>query len=286
MVDRQPADAGAGAAAAFAVEGEGVAPHVSEGASIGTLAFAVAYRGAAFAGFARQPGQLTVQGSIEHALATVLRRPVETVCAGRTDAGVHAIGQVVSFDVSAADLENRTDASLVRSLNALTHDDIAVRGVEHKPLGFSARFDAKAREYRYHLAVGSTPPVLMRDFSWHVGGGLDVEAMEAASRCLIGEHDFKSFCMAVSAVGKPTCRNVSEISFSREEILGEPMVVVKVVGNAFLHSMVRTIVGTLVAVGKGRRDPSWVADVLAARDRRAAGENAPAAGLVFWRVTY
>lgn len=251
-----------------------------------TIALTVAYRGAAFAGFARQPDRLTVQGSLEEALATVLRRSVETTCAGRTDAGVHAIGQVVSFDVSADEMEGRTDDRFMRSLNALTHDDIVVRSVAHKPPGFSARFDAKAREYRYYLAVGKTPPVLMRDVSWHVGDTLDVAAMDVASRCLIGEHDFKSFCMAVSAVGKPTCRNVHEISFAREEVFGEPFVVVKVIGNAFLHSMVRTIVGTLVAVGKGRRDPSWVAEVLAARDRAAAGENAPAQGLVFWRVTY
>lgn len=281
------ADEGAGATefANGCLDASGIAG--SQSANVReTLSLTVSYRGAAFSGFARQPGQLTVQGSLEEALALVFRRPVETTCAGRTDAGVHALGQVVSFDMVQTDAEDRTDARLMRSLNALTHDDIAVRGIAHHAPGFSARFDAKAREYRYHLAVGAAPPVLMRDFSWHVGDALDVGAMERASRCLIGEHDFKSFCMASSAVGKPTCRFVSEVSFSRQEIMGEPFVVVKVVGNAFLHSMVRTMVGTLVAVGKGRRDPSWVADVLAACDRRAAGENAPAEGLVFWRVIY
>ena len=110
--------------------------------------------------------------------------------------------------------------------------------------------------------------------------------MVEGSSYLVGEHDFKSFCMAASAEGKPTCRNVFKIAIDREELLGEEVVVVKVIGNAFLHSMVRTIVGTLVAVGAGRRNPSWVGEVLEARDRCAAGENAPAAGLVFWRVDY
>ncbi len=251
-----------------------------------TLALTVAYNGAPFCGFARQPGQLTVQGELEQALALLFRREVETTCAGRTDAGVHAAGQVVSFDVRKDELRDRTLPSLRRSLNALTHDAIAVREVERKPHGFSARFDARAREYRYHICVDETPPIFMRDFSWFMPGGLDVAAMEAASRCLIGEHNFKSFCMAASAEGKPTCRNVHEISFCTEAVMGERMLVVKVVGNAFLHSMVRTMVGTLAAVGRGQRDPRWVAEALKACDRRAAGENAPAQGLVFWRVVY
>ena len=126
----------------------------------------------------------------------------------------------------------------------------------------------------------------MRDFSWYVHGQLDTDAMREAAAYLVGEHDFKSFCMAASAVGKPTCRNVHEISLSREMMMGEDILTIKVVGNAFLHSMVRTIVGTLVMVGRGQRKPEWVREVLEARNRTAAGENAPAAGLVFWRVQY
>lgn len=264
-----------------------------------TLAMKVAYRGAAFSGFARQPDQLTVQGELEDALAMLLRRDVETTCAGRTDAGVHAIGQIVSFDVAPdelAELDARDEgsgrprlASFRRSLNAITHDDIAVHEVWQASDGFSARFDAKAREYRYFLSVGAVPPVLMRDFCWHVPGsaaGLDVEAMQRASRCLIGEQDFKSFCRAASAVDKPTCRNLMEVSFSTESVMGEEMLVIRVVGSSFLHSMVRTIVGTLVDVGRGRRSESWVAEALAACDRSAAGECAPAQGLVFWSVDY
>ena len=171
-------------------------------------------------------------------------------------------------------------------MNALTHEAIVVRSIDEREPGFSARFDATEREYRYFICTEPAPPIFLRDFSWHIPKPLDVEAMREASRALIGEHDFKSFCMAASAVGKPTCRNVHEISFAREEVMGERAVVVTVKGNAFLHSMVRTIVGTLVMVGRGQRKPEWVADVLQACNRCAAGENAPAAGLVFWNVSY
>lgn len=251
-----------------------------------TLALTVSYNGAPFSGFARQPGQLTVQGDLESALQLLFKRDIETTCAGRTDAGVHALGQVVSFDVDDYDIAGRSLPSLRRSLNALTHDAITVREVEPKKYGFSARFDAQAREYHYHLCVDSTNPIFMRDFSWFVPGGLDLTAMEEAAQLMLGEHDFKSFCLAASAEGKPTHRNIREISFHPETVMGENILAIKVVGNAFLHSMVRTMVGTLVMVGRGQRPPSWVSEVLEARDRQAAGENAPAQGLVFWRVMY
>lgn len=251
-----------------------------------TLSLTVSYNGAPFSGFARQPGQLTVQGELEQALSLVFRRPMEVVCSGRTDAGVHALGQVVSFDVTNDELEGRNLYSMRRSLNALTHEDITVREVEERQPGFSARFDAQWREYHYHVCFAEVPPLFMRDFSWYVHGQLDIDAMREAAAYLVGEHDFKSFCMAASAVGKLTCRNVHEISLSREMIMGEDILTIKVVGNAFLHSMVRTIVGTLVMVGRGQRKPEWVREVLEARNRTTAGENAPAAGLVFWRVQY
>ena len=260
-----------------------------------TLALTVAYRGSAFSGFARQLEQLTVQGELERALNIVLHRCVETTCAGRTDAGVHARGQVVSFDISGDELreleardagsERPRFASFRRSLNAITHEDITVRDVRQVVDGFSARFDAVAREYRYYLAIDEVRPVFMCDFAWHVGP-LDLASMYRASRCLIGEHDFKSFCRASSAEGKPTCRNLIELSFSEENRFGENMLVGTVVGRSLRHSMVRSIVGTLVMVGKGKRPEGWVAEALAACDRTAAGECAPACGLVFWEVRY
>ena len=251
-----------------------------------TLSATVGYDGGPFNGFAKQPGQLTVQGELEQALSLLFRREVPVVCSGRTDAGVHARAQVVSFDVDAEELRGRSLSSLRRSLNALTHDAIVVHELEDRPRGFSARFDALWREYRYRICVDDVPPLFTAGFAWHISQPLDVEAMRAAAAYLVGEHDFKSFCMAASAVGKPTCRNVHEISFAYEELMGERLLVIKVVGNAFLHSMVRTIVGTLVAVGRGQRKPEWVQEVLEARDRSAAGENAPAQGLAFWHVEY
>lgn len=264
----------------------GVANDGSGSNAAGVLSVTLGYRGAAFRGFARQPGQFTVQGDLEAALRLLFKREVETVCAGRTDAGVHARAQVVSFEVSGEELAGRTERSLLRSLDALTHDDIAVRAVERRPLGFSARFDAIAREYRYFFVPGAEAPLFLRDFCWHVPKGLDVDAMREGARHLIGEHDFKSFCLAVSAEGKPTYRNIMELELFPETVLGEDALVMRIVGNAFLHSMVRTIAGTLALVGRGLREPDWVAEVLEARDRRAAGENAPAQGLVFWRVVY
>lgn len=256
--------------------------------SLVTLSATVSYKGTHFAGFARQPECTTVQGELERALSTVFARPTLTVCAGRTDAGVHARGQVISFAVPEEALGGRGKGpqQLMRSLNALTPDDIAVRDICRRADGFSARFDAVRREYRYFICTDDTPPLFMQDFSWHVGKPLDVVAMAQASRALIGEHDFKSFCLAASAEGKTTMRNVSEIAFDRTQVMGERMLVITVRGNAFLHSMVRTIVGSLVLVGRHQREIDWLERVLAARDRCAAGPNAPAQGLVFWQVEY
>ncbi len=250
-----------------------------------TLALTLAYDGAPFSGFARQPGQSTVQGNLEQALRLLFKREIETVCAGRTDAGVHARGQVVSFEVTSNELEARA-STLKRSLNALVDDRIAIADIRVEPPGFSARFDAKAREYRYYLSSSAERPVLLDGRVWHIGRVLDADAMREASRFLIGEHDFKSFCTACSAAGKPTRREIKEISLFTEDLLGENVLVVKVIGNAFLHSMVRTLVGTLALVGTGRKQPHWVEQVLEACDRTAAGENAPAHGLYFWNVYY
>ena len=244
-------------------------------------ALKIAYNGAPFCGFARQPGQLTVQGNLEEALQILTHTEIETVCAGRTDAGVHARGQVVSF-FSNKSLSNNS----LRSLNALTHDAISVLELREVDKDFSARFSAKKREYRYFIYSKKTPPIFANDFSWHLSKPLDVEAMRMAAMFLIGEHDFKSFCLACSSVDKTTMREVSDITLSSAEFFEEELLQITVKGNAFLHSMVRTIVGTLVEVGKGKKEPSWVKNVLQAKNRQAAGENAPAKGLVFWNVEY
>ena len=251
-----------------------------------TVSLTMAYDGFPFSGFAQQPGQLTVQGSLNDALELLYKRPFETVCAGRTDSGVHARGQIVSFDLEDTEFKQRSLDTLKRSLNALIDDHAVVLAVEQRPEGFSARFDAKTREYRYFLHQHPQRPVLISDRVWHVGKIMNLDAMQKGAQYLVGEHDFKSFCTAVSAVGKPTKRNIHDIIVYEDEILGEPVVVFKIKGNAFLHSMVRTIVGTLVSVGLGKKDPTWIEEVLLAKDRKAAGETAPAQGLVFWKVIY
>lgn len=246
----------------------------------------LSYNGEPFSGFARQSDQLTVQGSIEEALELLFRRPIETTCAGRTDAGVHALCQVVSFDLFDDEWFRRKPESLLKSLNALTHEAISFRNVRPMLEDFSARFSAVSREYRYYLCTDAAAPLLMEKFSWHLGKPLDVSSMEEAARYLLGEHDFKSFCMAVSAKDKPTHRYVANISFNQEKIWNSNFIVMTVIGNAFLHSMVRTMVGTLALVGLGKRTPDWVHEVLEARNRQAAGQNAPAQGLVLWNVNY
>jgi tRNA pseudouridine38-40 synthase len=255
----------------------------ARGESGSVVALTVAYDGAPFSGFARQPGLPTVQSSIESALATVLRRDVDTAVAGRTDAGVHALGQVVSFPAAG---DEPDDTSLLRSLNALVAEDIVVRDVRHARPGFSARFDAVGREYRYRIATGPIPPLFIKPVAWWVKNELDVAAMTSGAAHLLGEHDFRSFCVAGSAHGKRTVRRVDRIEIAAEEHLGERCLTLTVAGNAFLHSMVRTIAGTLVEVGTGRREPDWAGQVLAACNRASAGPTAPAYGLTLWSVTY
>lgn len=253
------------------------------GAAPLTVALTVAYDGAPFAGFARQPGLDTVQGRIETALSTALRRDVATVGAGRTDTGVHALGQVVSFDAVVDELDL---ARLRRSLDALTGPGLVVRDVALVRPGFSARFDAVSREYRYRIVVGSVPPLFLQGYAWHVAHELDAGEMAEAAACLVGEHDFRSFCVSESARGKRTYRRLDRVELFEEEHLGEPCLTVRIVGNAFLHSMVRVIVGSLVEVGTKRRDAGWLRGALDACERAAAGPTAPAHGLTLWRVEY
>ena len=248
-----------------------------------SYALTVAYDGRPFAGFARQDAAATVQGCLEQALATVLRRPVETIGAGRTDAGVHALGQVVSFEAVTDEVD---PPSLLRSLNALSGPSIVVTGVRQATRGFSARFDAEFREYRYRLIPGPVPPLFLAQVAWWVKVTLDLASMRNAAQMLVGEHDFRSFCVSESADGRSTTRRIDLLEITSDCELGEHCVVVRVIGNAFLHSMVRAIVGTLVEVGAGRRESAWVGEALEARTRSAAGPTAPARGLTLWHVSY
>jgi tRNA pseudouridine38-40 synthase len=246
-------------------------------------ALTIAYDGAPFAGFARQPGRPTVQGRLEDALRVALRREVAIVGAGRTDAGVHARAQVVSF-ISAPGDEARDD--LRKSVNALAGPDIAVSEVRSAVPGFSARYDAVMREYRYLVVPGPVPPVALSGRAWWSKRSLDLDAMREGASNLIGEHDFRSFCVTGSAEGKRTLREIVVLEIGETCELGERCVVIRVAGRSFLHSMVRIMVGSLVEVGRGRRDPAWVADAVAAGKRGAAGQTAPPHGLTLWSISY
>ena len=249
----------------------------------GAFALMVSYDGAAFHGFARQPGLATVQGSLESALSIVTGRPIKIVGAGRTDAGVHGLGQVVSFPSAPGD---PAPAYLKRAVSALAGPEIVVTSVTCAPRGFSARHDAVEREYRYLLVPGPTPPLALRDRAWWTKKTLDLHAMREAAAHLVGEHDFRSFCVGPSAEGRKTVRTLGTIDIRPGLELGEHCVVVRITGRSFLHSMVRIIVGSLVEVGAGKRDTEWIAAALAAQHRGAAGITAPPHGLTLWHVTY
>ena len=254
------------------------------------LVLTVAYNGATLAGFASQPDQPTVQDTLAAALATLLKRPVKVVGAGRTDAGVHALGQVVSVALDSASEVPRDRATFMRSVNALVDPAVRVREVRLAAHGFSARFSATAREYRYLVATGQNAPLFTDRFAHHVPYELDLTAMRAGAAHLVGEHDFRSFCVVASAEGMRTVRTLERVDItevtSTADLLGEPLIAITVKGNAFLHSMVRVIVGSLLKVGAGRHEPDWIADALAARDRVEAGPTAPACGLTLVSVTY
>ena len=250
-----------------------------------TLVLKLGYRGADFAGFAAQPSRRTVAGELTRALEVLLRRQVTLTCAGRTDAGVHALAQYVSVPVTFDEVA-LSGHRLMRGLTALTPDDLSPQALYRAPAGFSARFDARARAYRYRICPGNVRPVLAWDHAWWLRDALDVDAMRVAASYLVGEHDFKSFCKASSATDKPTRRCVMSLDVERKVECGEDLMCLDVTGNAFLHSMVRTIAGTLAEVGRGHRDPAWVGEALELCNRCAAGPCAPAKGLTFVGVDY
>lgn len=247
------------------------------------IVLSVSYDGTALSGFARQPGCDTVQRRLESALATILRAPVEAVGAGRTDAGVHALGQVVTYEASGAEPDSR---AFIRSLNALCGPDVVVTGIRRAAPGFSARFSAVGREYRYRIVPGPVAPVFLERYAWWTPTALDLGGMREAAGYLRGEHDFRSFCVAPSAIGKRTVRRVEAIEVVPAQEMGEHCIVVRIVGNAFLHSMVRIVVGSLVEVGRGKHPASWMDEALQACDRAAAGPTAPPQGLTLWHVDY
>jgi tRNA pseudouridine38-40 synthase len=251
----------------------------------------LAYDGGPFAGFARQPDQTTVQGTLEGALSRCLGQPVDLTCAGRTDRGVHALAQVVHLDVdpsvavatrSLADLAHGPEsAELRRRLDGLVGPAITVWAVRRVPDRFHARFSATGREYRYRLVDADVLAPLERFDRWHVATPLQLAPMRAAARYLIGEHDFAAFCRRVP--GRSSVRRLDRIATTRP---APGQVHVRLAGAAFCHNQVRAIVGCLVEVGRGRWAPERVADVLASRDRQQLARVAPPHGLTLERVTF
>jgi tRNA pseudouridine38-40 synthase len=243
---------------------------------VATYRLDVAYDGSGFRGFARQPDHRTVQGEVEAVLERVFGHPMVTVGAGRTDAGVHARGQVMSF-ADDADVE---PAVIKRAITGLLAPAIVATGCVLVDDTFNARFSASWRSYRYRVLNTPDPDPLLHASSWHVSDPLDLAAMNRAATALVGEHDFASFCR--KAEGRTTERTVLEAVW--EPIDG--LVVLRIRATAFCHQMVRSIVGFCVDVGRGRVPAESVPAVLAAKDRAAARPIAPPQGLILWEVGY
>ncbi len=247
-----------------------------------TIKLTLAYDGTDYAGWQVQgPGRLAVQAVLEHAIEAVTGARVRVMASGRTDAGVHALGQVVSFRT-----ESRLAVeTLVRALNANLPHDVAVLDAVEVPEGFHATRSAVRKRYRYAIHNHPIRDVFRRRTSWHYPVPLDAEAMHRAAQALRGTHDFRSFQTSGSE-RKTTVRTVYQIEVRRGAGEDHRMIFVEIEADGFLYNMVRAIVGTLVQVGRGRRDESWPAGVLAAKDRRRAGRTAPPEGLVLLWVQY
>ncbi len=236
----------------------------------------LAYDGSGFRGYAANPGVRTVQGELEEVLAIVLRHDVSTVVAGRTDAGVHARGQVVSFCV-----DRPVDVTRVqRAVNKRLAPEVVVTAMVEVADDFDARFSARSRTYRYVVDEGRVPDPARRWTAWHVPGPLDVHAMNEAAAFFVGELDYASLCRA--AEDKTTVRVVNTAAWRRDE----GVLVFEVNAVAFCHQMVRSMVALCVEVGRGRLGAQEMPGIIEARDRNAARGAAPPHGLTLWSVEY
>ncbi len=241
------------------------------------IALALEYDGSRFLGWQTQPGGGTVQDALQAALTGIAGGAVQVTCAGRTDRGVHARGQVVHFDTEAA----RPDSAWVRGVNALLPDSVAVLWATRVADDFHARYAATARTYRYVLLNRPVRPALAARHAGWYHAPLDVDAMRAAALQLVGEHDFSAFRSAECQASSP----VRKLHALELQARGERIDFV-LRANAYLHHMVRNIVGTLIYVGNGRRAPSWAGEVLASRDRARAAPTFAAEGLYLEAVEY
>jgi tRNA pseudouridine38-40 synthase len=243
-----------------------------------TIKLVVQYDGSDFVGWQRQGKGVSVQGLIEEALAKIDGAPVTLHGAGRTDAGVHAVGQVASARVTSP-IE---DWQLVRALNANLPAAIRVTELTTVPDSFHARFSATAKTYEYRIWNGRTVPPFIRQYAWHIIEPLNLALMQEASRAIPGEHDFAAFRSARS-MNHTTVREITGVSWRQGD---EQTLVFEIGGKGFLRYMVRSLVGTVVEIGRGQRPVGDIARLLAAPDRSQAGRTAPARGLFLMKVEY
>jgi tRNA pseudouridine38-40 synthase len=247
-----------------------------------TFKVTVSYDGTDFSGFQSQANARSVQGELETALAEVEGRRVVVHGASRTDAGVHALGQVTSFTLSNSILP----ADLFRALNAKLPEDVRILSVEEAAAGFNARFDARSKVYRYRISNTRVMSPFQRRYAWHISRALDLEAIRRAASALVGKHDFASF-RAISGSNTTSIRTLMRSEWMEEPLAGGGrLLTYEIAGNGFLKYMVRSIVGTLIEVGDGRRPASTMGSLLDAKNRAAAGPTAPPSGLYLVRVDY
>ena len=240
-------------------------------------ALGIEYDGSGFQGWQRLTHGPSVQAAVESALSFVVDHPLDVVCAGRTDSGVHARCQVVHFDTEAA----RTPYALQQGGNSRLPGGVAILWCQPMPQDFHARYSARARRYRYTIVNRKVRAAMQRDYLTWERQPLDAEAMHRAAQALVGEHDFSAFRTVHCQAPHPN-RNVHDIRVWRED----DRVIVEVQANAFLHHMVRNFVGSLLLVGRGEQPEAWVGQLLAGRDRTVAGPTAPSNGLVFLGPRY
>lgn len=239
----------------------------------------VAYDGTAYAGWQVQPNGTSVQSVMEGALSRILQEPVRLRAAGRTDAGVHAREQVVDF----TDAGKRNLATIVHGGNALLPPDIRILSGVQVPESFDSRRDATEKEYRYFLYLSPVDSPFLSRYAWHIDARVDIEAVREALSHLVGEHDFTSF-RGQGCTAKSPVRKILRAEVTTHGITG--LYSIDIRGSGFLRHMVRNIVGTVVDAGKGKHSADHVGEILRARDRIAAGVNAPPRGLFLWSVTY
>lgn len=253
-----------------------------------TIKLTIAYDGTDFAGWQRQARERTVQAVIEDTLAPIEKGEVTVIGAGRTDAGVHAAGQVASVALQRAIARDE----LQRALNATLPDDVRVLAADDAASSFNARFDARRKTYHYWIWNGPAVPPSLRRYAWHVPQPMALDTIAASAHAVVGEHDFAAFQATGSDV-KTTVRRI--LSSSIEELSTARVVPTtaagrllcyEVTGTGFLRHMVRNIVGTLADIGRGRRAAEEITAILASRDRARAGATAPPHGLMLWRVDY